>query len=150
MVVMNNAHRLSSSAKRLKRFVSEGGGLIVFAGDWVEASDYNQISAQLRGNPPAELGDLLARPKSWTMKPPSLTTSSPTTAHTEMPLHARHETVRPLRRKQRVLITSQSGNPSCSVVQQGRAAPFHNPASKRWNNPRPHYNPSSTDDNAHQ
>src|SRR5262245_4700008 len=70
-LIVANVGRLSrAEAAALRRFVSRGGGLIVFLGDQVQADNYNQLlvdDARLRCLP-ARLNELVA-PGSYTIDP---------------------------------------------------------------------------------
>ena len=145
VVVMNNVLTVSpSTAKRLKRFVSEGGGLIVFAGDRVEASAYNQsLGAAGEGILPAELGEVSSSEaeEGWTME-------AAKSDHLLARLTARYpekllDAIRITKQieatpteNSEVLITSQSGNPVLlsRSTGSGTVLLFTTSASKRWNN----------------
>jgi len=145
VVVMNNVLTVSPSmAKRLKRFVSEGGGLIVFAGDRVEASAYNQsLGAAGEGILPAELGEVSSSEaeEGWTME-------AAKSDHLLARLTARYpekllDAIRITKQieatpteNSEVLITSQSGNPVLlsRSTGSGTVLLFTTSASKRWNN----------------
>ena len=145
VVVMNNVLTVSpSSAKRLKRFVSEGGGLIVFAGDRVEASDYNQsLGAAGEGILPAELGEVSSSEteEGWTMEAAKsdhllarLTARYPEKLLDAIRITKQFEAT-PTENSE-VLITSQSGNPVLlsRSTGSGTVLLFTTSASKRWNN----------------
>ena len=145
VVVMNNVLTVSpSSAKRLKRFVSEGGGLIVFAGDRVEASDYNQsLGAAGEGILPAELGEVSSSEteEGWTMEAAKsdhllarLTARYPEKLLDAIRITKQFEAT-PIENSE-VLITSQSGNPVLlsRSTGSGTVLLFTTSASKRWNN----------------
>ena len=145
VVVMNNVLTVSpSSAKRLKRFVSEGGGLIVFAGDRVEASDYNQsLGAAGEGILPAELGEVSSSEteEGWTMEAAKsdhllarLTARYPEKLLDAIRITKQFEAT-PTENSE-VLITSQSGNPVLlsRSTGSGTILLFTTSASKRWNN----------------
>ena len=145
VVVMNNVLTVSpSTAKRLKRFVSDGGGLIVFAGDRVEASAYNQsLGAAGEGILPAELGEVSSSEteEGWTME-------AAKSDHLLARLTARYpekllDAIRITKQIEatptengEVLITSQSGNPVLlsRSTGSGTVLLFTTSASKRWNN----------------
>ncbi len=145
VVVMNNVLTVSpSSAKRLKRFVSEGGGLIVFAGDRVEASAYNQsLGAAGEGILPAELGEVSSSEteEGWTMEAAKsdhllarLTARYPEKLLDAIRITKQFEAT-PTENSE-VLITSQSGNPVLlsRSTGSGTVLLFTTSASKRWNN----------------
>ena len=145
VVVMNNVLTVSSStAKRLKRFVTEGGGLIVFAGDRVEASAYNQsLGTAGEGILPAELGEVSSSEteEGWSME-------AAKSDHLLARLTARYpekllDAIRITKQIEatptengEVLITSQSGNPVLisRSTGSGTVLLFTTSASKRWNN----------------
>ena len=145
VVVINNVLTVSpSTAKRLKRFVSEGGGLIVFAGDRVEASAYNQsLGAAGEGILPGELGEVSSSEteEGWTME-------AAKSDHLLARLTARYpekllDAIRITKQIEatptengEVLITSQSGNPVLLSRSTGAGTVllFTTSASKRWNN----------------
>tara|TARA_B100001057_G_scaffold398574_1_gene409177 strand:+ start:387 stop:2585 length:2199 start_codon:yes stop_codon:yes gene_type:complete len=145
VVVMNNVLTVSpSTAKRLKRFVSNGGGLIVFAGDRVEASAYNQsLGAAGEGILPAELGEVSSSEteEGWTMEAAKSDhlLSRLTARYPEKLLDAIRITKQieatPTENGE-VLITSQSGNPVLlsRSTGSGTVLLFTTSASKRWNN----------------
>lgn len=71
VVILNNVLSLSSdTASRLRRFVTNGGGLIIFSGDRLEASAYNQTLGGENGILPAVLGELAECPDTagWTVQ----------------------------------------------------------------------------------
>ena len=145
VVVMNNVLTVSPSmAKRLKRFVSEGGGLIVFAGNRVEASAYNEsLGAAGEEILPAELGEISSSEteEGWTME-------ATKSDHLLARLTARYpekllDAIRITKQIEatpaengEVLITSQSGNPVLlsRSTGSGTVLLFTTSASKRWNN----------------
>ncbi len=145
VVVMNNVLTVSSStATKLKRFVSEGGGLIVFAGDRVEASTYNQsLGAAGEGILPAELGEVSSSEteEGWTMEAAKsdhllaqLTARYPEKLLDAIRITKQIEAT-PIENGE-VLITSQSGNPVLlsRSTGSGTVLLFTTSASKRWNN----------------
>ena len=145
VVVMNNVLTVSPSmAKRLKRFVSEGGGLIVFAGDRVEASAYNQsLGAAGEGILPADLGEVSSSEteEGWTMEAAKsdhllarLTARYPEKLLDAIRITKQFEAT-PTENSE-VLITSQSGNPVLlsRSTGSGTVLLFTTSASKRWNN----------------
>ena len=145
VVVMNNVLTVSpSTAKRLKRFVSEGGGLIVFAGDRVEASAYNQsLGAAGEGILPADLGEVSSSEteEGWTMEAAKsdhllarLTARYPEKLLDAIRITKQFEAT-PTENSE-VLITSQSGNPVLlsRSTGSGTVLLFTTSASKRWNN----------------
>ncbi len=145
VVAMNNVLTVSpTTAKRLKRFVTEGGGLIIFAGDRVEASAYNQtLGVTGEGILPAELGEVSSTDteEGWTME-------AAKSDHLLARLTARYpekllDAIRITKQINatptedgEVLITSQSGNPVLlsSTTGSGTVLLFTTSASKRWNN----------------
>jgi hypothetical protein len=73
VILLSNLHSLSSDmVGRLRRFVAGGGGLIVFAGDRVEVSDYNKHFAGEEGILPGILKEVAScqDQKGWTIGQP--------------------------------------------------------------------------------
>ncbi|MBB09199.1 MAG: hypothetical protein CMN03_13235 [Roseibacillus sp.] len=147
VVIMNNVLKVSSdTAKRLKRFVSEGGGLIVFAGDRVEASEYNQSLGDGEGGEgilPARLGEIATSENEagWALE-------ASKSGHLLARLTARYpekllDAIRITRQieatpaeNSETLITSQSGNPVLlsRSTGSGTVLLFTTTANQRWNN----------------
>ena len=147
VVIMNNVLSVSSdTAKRLKRFVNEGGGLIVFAGDRVEASEYNQSLGDGEGGEgilPAQLGEIATseNEEGWALE-------ASKSGHLLARLTARYpekllDAIRITRQieatpaeNSETLITSQSGNPVLlsRSTGSGTVLLFTTTANQRWNN----------------
>jgi len=147
VVIMNNVLSVSSdTAKRLKRFVNEGGGLIVFAGDRVEASEYNQSLGDGEGGEgilPAQLGAIATseNEEGWALE-------ASKSGHLLARLTARYpekllDAIRITRQieatpaeNSETLITSQSGNPVLlsRSTGSGTVLLFTTTANQRWNN----------------
>jgi len=147
VVIMNNVLSVSSdTAKRLKRFVNEGGGLIVFAGDRVEASEYNQSLGDGEGGEgilPAQLGEIATseNEEGWALE-------ASKSGHLLARLTARYpekllDAIRITRQieatpaeNSETLITSQSGNPVLLSRSSGSGTVllFTTTANQRWNN----------------
>ena len=147
VVIMNNVLKVSSdTAGRLKRFVSEGGGLIVFAGDRVEASEYNQSLGDGEGGEgilPAQLGEIATSENEagWSLE-------ASKSGHLLARLTARYpekllDAIRITRQieatpaeNSETLITSQSGNPVLlsRSTGSGTVLLFTTTANQRWNN----------------
>ncbi len=147
VVIMNNVLKVSSdTAKRLKRFVNEGGGLIIFAGDRVEASEYNQSLGDGEGGEgilPAQLGEIATSENEagWSLE-------ASKSGHLLARLTARYpekllDAIRITRQieatpaeSSETLITSQSGNPVLlsRSTGSGTVLLFTTTANQRWNN----------------
>lgn len=64
VVILANVYRISDAGRRrLEEFVADGGGLVIFLGDQVDAENYNErLFASGAGLLPVELGESLAVP----------------------------------------------------------------------------------------
>ena len=144
VVIMNNVLSISvDTAKRLKRFVNDGGGLIIFAGDRVEASEYNQSLGGEDGIMPAILGDVATceDEEGWTLQ-------AAKSDHLLAGLTARYpekllDAIRITKQIKstaveggEILITSQSGDPVLlsRSTGSGTVLLFTTTGNKRWNN----------------
>ncbi|MFM1559050.1 MAG: BatA domain-containing protein [Roseibacillus sp.] len=73
IILLSNVLSLSSEmVQRLKNFVARGGGMIVFAGDLVDASEYNKHLGGEEGILPAVLSEVASCEdvQGWTIAPP--------------------------------------------------------------------------------
>ncbi len=144
VVIMNNVLSISiDTAKRLKRFVKDGGGLIIFSGDRVEASEYNQNLGGEEGILPAVLGEVATceDEEGWTLQ-------AAKSDHLLAGLTARYpekllDAIRITKQIKsnpvedgEILITSQSGDPVLlsRSTGSGTVLLFTTTSSKRWNN----------------
>lgn len=144
VVLMNNVLSISpDTARRLRRFVTAGGGLIVFPGDRVEASDYNQSLGGEDGILPAVLGDLseCKQEEGWTLQAArsehllaGLTARYPEKLLDEIRITKLIETT-PVQSGE-VLLTAQSGDPVLlsREVGSGTVLLFTTTGNKSWNN----------------
>lgn len=62
LIFCNVARLTANEAMRVARYVEQGGGVIFFLGDQVQADDYNLLAAGERPLLPAELGGIVADP----------------------------------------------------------------------------------------
>ncbi len=144
VVIMNNVLSISpDTAKRLKRFVKGGGGLIIFSGDRVEPSEYNQNLGGEEGILPAVLDEVATceDEEGWTLQPAR-------SDHLLARLTARYpekllDAIRITKQIKstpvedgEVLITAQSGDPVLlsRSTGSGTVLLFTTTSNKRWNN----------------
>ncbi len=144
VVLMNNVLSISpDTARRLKRFVTGGGGLIIFSGNRVEASEYNQSLGGEDGILPGVLGDLseCEQEKGWTLQAArsehllaGLASRYPEKLLDEIRITKLIETT-PVEDGE-VLLTSQSGDPVLLSrdVGAGTVLFFATTGNKGWNN----------------
>ncbi len=144
VVIMNNVLSISpDTAKRLKRFVNGGGGLIIFSGDRVEASEYNQNLGGEEGILPAVLGEVATceDEEGWTLQAARSDhlLAGLTARYPEKLLDAIRITKQikstPVKDGE-VLITAQSGDPVLlsRSTGSGTVLLFTTTGNQRWNN----------------